>query len=501
MTHAGLACLLGGMLIVADGTGSFRFADWSATTSLPPGQAGLAFGLLALGFGAKAGVIPLHVWLPLAHPAAPSHVSALMSGVMIKLGIYGLMRISLDWLGSGPAWWGVAVMLTGIVSAVVGVLYALVEHDLKRLLAFHSIENVGIILIGLGAGMLFQLADLPALALLGFAAALYHTMNHAAFKALLFLGAGAVLHATGTRNMEEMGGLIKRMPWTGAAFLVGSAAIAALPPLNGFVSEWLTFQALLQNLQIERIELNLVFALGVAGLALTSGLAMACFVKAFGITFLALPRSEAAARAHEVGPAMRAGMAFLVLACVALGLGPTIVVPALARIGADLMRVPAPAEVGSWLTLQISGDFAGVSTVTVATALLAALALPAALLSLAGVGRRRRLYETWGCGRLVQTARMEYTATAFANPFKRIFDFFYRPVKYLDIEAHPESRFFITRIEYANPTHSVFELWLYRPALAGLHRLSRRARRLQSGSANLYLTYILAALLALLVFA
>jgi hydrogenase-4 component B len=501
MTHAGLACLLGGMLVVAAGTGSFRFTDWSATTSLPPGQAGLAFCLLALGFGAKAGVIPLHVWLPRAHPAAPSHVSALMSGVMIKLGVYGLMRISLDWLGGGPAWWGVAVMLTGIVSAVVGVLYALVEHDLKRLLAFHSIENVGIILIGLGAGMLFQLADLPVLALLGFAAALYHTMNHAAFKALLFLGAGAVLHATGTRNMEEMGGLIKRMPWTAAAFLVGSAAIAALPPLNGFVSEWLTFQALLQNLQIERAELNLVFALGIAGLALTSGLAMACFVKAFGITFLALPRSEAAARAHEVGGAMRAGMALLVLACVVLGLAPTIVVPALARIGADLMRVPPPADLGSWLTLHISGDFAGVSTVAVMTALLAALALPAALLALAGVGRRRRLYETWGCGRLVQTARMEYTATAFANPFKRIFTFFYRPVKHLDIEAHPESRFFITRIEYANPTHSMFELWLYRPALAAVHRLSRRARGLQSGSANLYLTYILAALLALLVFA
>jgi hydrogenase-4 component B len=502
MTHAGLACLLAGMLVMASGTDSFRFVDWSAATSpLPPGRAGLAFALLALGFGAKAGVVPLHVWLPLAHPAAPSHVSALMSGVMIKLGVYGLMRISLDWLGTGPAWWGVAVMLAGIVSAVVGVLYALVEHDLKRLLAFHSIENVGIILIGLGAGMLFQLAELPALALLGFVAALYHTMNHAAFKALLFLGAGAVLHATGTRNMEAMGGLIKRMPWTAAAFLVGSAAIAALPPLNGFVSEWLTFQALLQNLKIERAELNLVFALAIAGLALTSGLAMACFVKAFGITFLALPRSEAAARAHEVSPAMRAGMVMLALACVALGLAPTLVVPALARIGADLMRVPAPADLGSWLTLQISGDFAGVSTVVVATALLAALALPVALLALAGVGRRRRLYETWGCGRLVQTARMEYTATAFANPFKRIFDFFYRPVKHLDIEAHPESRFFISRIEYANPTHSVFELWLYRPALATLHRLARRARVLQSGSANLYLTYILAALLALLVFA
>jgi hydrogenase-4 component B len=424
-----------------------------------------------------------------------------MSGVMIKLGVYGLIRIGLDWLGDGPAWWGVAVMLAGIVSAVAGVLYALVEHDLKRLLAFHSIENVGIILIGLGAGMLFHLADLPALALLGFAAALYHTMNHAAFKALLFLGAGAVQHGTGTRNMEEMGGLIKRMPWTAAAFLVGSAAIAALPPLNGFVSEWLTFQALLQTLKIDRPEVNLVFALGIAGLALTSGLAMACFVKAFGITFLALPRSESAARAHEAGGAMRTGMGLLVLACVALGLAPTLVVPALARIGADVMRVPPPVDVGGWLTLHVSGEFASLSTLAVAAALLAALALPAAVLALAGVGRRRRLYETWGCGRLLQTARMEYTATAFANPFKRIFDFFYRPATQLDIEAHPESRFFVTRIEYANPTRSLVEDWLYRPALSALHRGARRARAIQSGSANLYLIYILAALLALLVLA
>jgi len=502
MTHAGLACLLAGMLLLGSWTGSFRFTDWYAAASpLPSWGPGLAFVLLALGFGVKAGVIPLHVWLPLAHPAAPSHVSALMSGVMIKLGVYGLMRVGLDWLGGGPAWWGVAVMLAGTVSAVVGVLYALVEHDLKRLLAFHSIENVGIILIGLGAGMLFYEAGLPALALLGFAAALYHTMNHAAFKALLFLGAGAVLHAAGTRDMERMGGLIKRMPWTAACFMVGSAAIAALPPLNGFVSEWLTFQALLQNLKIDRPEVNLVFALGIAGLALTGGLAMACFVKAFGITFLALPRSEAAARAHEAGRAMRVGMGLLALACVVLGLAPTLVVPALAKIGADVMHVPAPADVGGWLTLNVSGEFASLSTLAVAAALVTALAVPAATLALAGIGRRRRLYETWGCGRLLQTSRMEYTATAFANPFKRVFDFFYRPVTQLDIEVHPESRLFVRRIEYANPTSSIFEDWLYRPALDALHRWARRARGLQSGSANLYLTYILAALLALLVLA
>src|SRR5205814_7829628 len=202
-------------------TGSARFADWAAAPTLTAGARSLVCALLALGFAAKEGEVPLHVWLPLAHPAAPSHVSALMSGVMIKLGGYGLLRASFDWLGAGPPWWGVAVLIVGAVSSVIGVLYALVEHDLKKLLAFHSIENIGIILIGIGAGLLYQGAGLEALALLGVVAALYHTVNHAAFKALLFLGAGAVVHATGTRNIEEMGGLIKRMPWTAACFLVG----------------------------------------------------------------------------------------------------------------------------------------------------------------------------------------------------------------------------------------------------------------------------------------
>ena len=504
MTHAGLACLLAGMLLLAAWTGSVRFADWrAAAPALSAGARDLAFLLLAVGFAGKAGVIPLHVWLPLAHPAAPSHVSALMSGVMIKLGVYGLVRAGTDWLGGGPAWWGTAVLLAGVVSAVVGVLYALVEHDLKRLLAFHSIENVGIILIGVGAGMLYRHAGLGELALLGLAAGLYHTVNHAAFKGLLFLGAGAVVHATGTRDVERLGGLIKRMPWTAACFLVGAAAISALPPLNGFVSEWLTFVALLQNTQIAAPPLNLVFALGIAGLALTSGLAMACFVKAFGITFLALPRSDAAAGAREAGPAMRAGMALLVAACVALGLGPTVVLPRLAAVAAPLAGAGAPARpaLGDWLTVQLSGDFASLSPLAIAAALTLGLAAPLVALRLAGASRRRRLYETWGCGRMLQTARMEYTATAFANPFKRVFDFFYRPAKRLDIEFHPESRLFVERIEYANPTRSIFEDWLYRPVLAGLHAAARSVRPIQSGSANLYLAYILVALIVLLVFA
>ncbi|HEV8586623.1 MAG TPA: proton-conducting transporter membrane subunit, partial [Methylomirabilota bacterium] len=472
MTHAGLACLLAAMLLLTAWTGSTVFAVWRAAA---PGLAGpaknLAFVLLVLGFAGKAGVIPLHVWLPLAHPAAPSHVSALMSGVMIKLGVYGLMRASFDWLGSGPPWWGVVILLAGAVSALIGVLYALVDHDLKRLLAFHSIENVGIILIGLGAGMLYRGAGLEALALLGVAAALYHTVNHAAFKALLFLAAGAVVHATGTRDMERMGGLARRMPWTAACFLVGAAAIAALPPLNGFVSEWLTFVALLQSAAIPRPGINLAFAAGIAGLALTSGLAMACFVKAYGITFLALPRHEAAAGALEVGTAMRAGMVLFALACIALGLGPTLALPVFTNVAAALLATPAASRLGpgDWLTLATPGGFASLSTPAIAVALALAVAAPLAALRVVGAARGLRPYETWGCGRMLQTARMEYTATAFSSPFKRVFDFFYRPVTRLDIETHPESRFFVRRIEWASPTHSIFEDWLYRPALAAVH--------------------------------
>jgi hydrogenase-4 component B len=500
MTHAGLACLLAGMLLLGVHTGSLRFADWhAAAPALSPAVRHAAWLLLALGFAGKAGVIPLHVWLPLAHPAAPSHVSALMSGVMIKLGVYGLVRFGFDWLGEAPAAWGVVILLVGAVSAVVGILYALVDHDLKRLLAFSSIENIGIILIGVGGAMIFRQAGLEALALLALVAALYHTVNHAMFKALLFLGAGAVVHGVGTRNMEAMGGLIKRMPWSAGCFLLGAMAIAGLPPLNGFVSEWLTFQALLQNVRLEEPALNLVFVLATAALALTAGLGAACFVKAFGITFLALPRSEAAAHAHEATPAMRLGMLALALACLLLGLGPTVVVPALGNVAGPVIGPEAPATWGGVATLSVSEGFASLSTLAIAAALVVGLAVPFVVLLLAGVSRRRRLYETWGCGRMLQTARMEYTATAFADPFKRVFRFFYRPVKRLELDVHPESRFFVQRIAYTNPARSIFEEWLYRPVLTALWTVIAGVQRLQSGSATAYLTYIFVVLLVLLV--
>jgi hydrogenase-4 component B len=499
MAHAGVACVLAGMIAMWVWTGSPRFADWAAApVPLSPAARDVAFALLALGFAAKAGLVPLHLWLPLAHPAAPSPVSALMSGAMVKLGVYGLLRAGFDWLGAGPTWWGVVLLVAGTVSAVLGILQAMVDRDLKRLLAFSTIENVGIVVIGVGAGLLFQSVGLPALAVLALVAALYHAANHAAFKTLLFLGAGAVVRATGTRDMEAMGGLVRRMPWTAASFLLGAAAIAALPPLNGFVSEWLLFQALLQTVHVPHAGLNLVFVVGLAGLALTGGLAMACFVKAFGIAFLALPRSEAAAAATEASPSMRLGMALLAAACVLLGLGATAVVPALAAVARGLARTDAPVAFGNWLSLDVSDGFARLSTLAVAAAL--ALAVLGPWLVLRAVAPSgARIHETWGCGRMLQTARMEYTATAFANPFKRIFDFFYRPVHTVEIDAHPASRLHVRSIRYRHQTRPVIDAALYRPFARGLSAAAARVRLIQSGNANVYLGYILAALVVMLV--
>lgn len=499
MTHGGFALLLIGFLLLSKATGTMNFAEWSQHASTLDGfERSLIFVLLALGFGSKAGVVPLHIWLPRAHPAAPSHVSALMSGVMIKLGIYGLVRVGFEWLGIGPAWWGGAVLALGALSAVVGILYAMIENDLKRLLAYSSVENIGIILLGVGGAMLFHSFGLASLAALALFAALIHTLNHTAFKGLLFLGAGAILHATHTRNIEELGGLIKRMPQTAALFLVGAMATAALPPFNGFVSEWLTFQALLLSFQIPDVTVNLAFAIAIAALALTAGLAAAAFVKAFGISFLALPRSEHAASAHEVDGWMRGGMALLAVMCLLLGVAPFVALQPLSNVTTEIIGTPA-ALVFDWNLVQANNTFAAVSPLWIALGLAIGMALIPLVLRVLGANTRRRYYETWGCGRAVQTARFEYTATAFANPFKRVFGILYRPVRKLDIEFHPESRFFVRTIHYRNQARSLVEETLYRPVLRAVNWLAREARVIQSGNVHTYLLYIFVGLIVLLI--
>jgi hydrogenase-4 component B len=498
LMHASFAALVAAFLLLSTGDPAASFAGMRAA-SLSPGVRDAVFVLALLGFGAKAGLVPLHVWLPMAHPVAPSHVSALMSGIVIKMGVYGFVRVVIDLLGGGPAWWGGVVLGVGAVSALLGVLYALMEHDLKRLLAFHSVENIGIIFIGVGAGMMFQSFGLPALAALGVVAGLYHTVNHACFKALLFLGAGAVLHATGTRNMEELGGLIRRMPRTALFFLIGACAISALPPLNGFASEWLVFQTLLGGSAIPQPEIAVIMPIAVAMLALTSGLAAACFVKAFGITFLAIPRSSAAERAHEAPLSMQSGMLALAAACVALGLGPALVVPVL---GGTLtgFRGLAPASVvfSLALPLRVPGLAGEMSPVLLAAGLVLLAGLTLLALRVLGAARGLRVGDTWGCGRIGQTSRQEYTATAFAEPLRRVFAELYRPTQDLSIDFHPDSRYFVQSIEYRSEIHPWFERALYGPLVSALRAAARQVRKLQAGSVHLYLVYMTMALLVLL---
>jgi hydrogenase-4 component B len=502
MTHAGLLLLLAAFIMLM-GSGSGAFDELRANAPmLSPGARNAIFILAFLGFGLKAGIIPLHVWLPMAHPAAPSHVSALMSGVMIKMGIYGLLRVALDLLGGGPVWWGGVVLIAGAVSALLGVLYALMEHDLKRLLAYHSVENIGIILIGIGAGMILQSYGLMNLAAFGIIGGLYHTINHAAFKGLLFLGGGSVLHATHTRNMEEMGGLIKRMPVTALCFLIGSVAISALPPLNGFVSEWIVFQALLGGFNIPKPEVAVMMPIAVGMLALTSGLAAACFVKAFGITFLAIPRSKEAEGAREAPFSMRAGMVILALACVALGLTPYAIVPVMGGMLAGLGGLPdTRPDFSLGLSLATPNGFAQVSPTLIAAGLLILLSLVPLVMLILRVNWKLRVSDSWGCGRIGQTPRMEYTATAFAEPLRRIFAELYRPTKELTIDFHPESKYFVQSIEYRSEITPWFEKYIYEPCIWFVRLLATVVRRLQSGSLHAYLVYITIALVLLLLFA
>ena len=501
MTHAGLACLLIGFLAMLQATGSFSMPEWArAAEGVDSGVRSLVFLVVAAGFLSKAGAIPFHVWLPRAHPAAPSHVSAMMSGVMIKLGVYGLIRIGFEWLGPGPGWWGVLIMIVGAVSALLGVLYALIDSDLKCLLAYSSVENIGVILLGVGAGLVFRSYNLGSLAALALMAALYHSLNHTVFKGLLFLSAGSVVHATGTRNMEEMGGLLKRMPHTGAFFLIGSLAISAMPPFNGFISEWLTFQSLLLSFRVPEQFINLVFALCIASLALTAGLAAACFVRAFGITFLALPRGQAVEQAHEADWTMRTSMGLLALACLTLGVAPVLALRVLSGAVNEFLGA-APDLSFDWSNIAAASAFGTIAPLWVAV-ILALLMLAAWVgLRVYGANFSRRYYETWGCGRAVQTADFEYTAAAFANPFKRVFAFLYRPVEETEIEAHSESRFFVKTITYRHESRSIIEDSIYAPIVATVRRLAAKARTVQSGNVHGYLLYILAALLTLLLFA
>lgn len=505
MTHVGTAFIILTFLIFFQEGGSFAFEAFRYPEHpLPESMKTIAFLMALIGFGTKAGIVPLHVWLPYAHPAAPSHISALMSGVMIKTAIYALIRVYFDFLnGQFPWWWGFVVLVIGAVSALLGVMYALMEHDLKSLLAYHSVENIGIILLGIGAGMIFQTYGLKEFAALGLLAGLYHTINHAMFKALLFLGAGSLLYATRTRNMEEYGGLLRRMPWTGACFLIGAVSIAALPPTNGFVSEWLVFQSLFLSFYIPDTFLKLILPLAAAMLALTGALALACFAKAFGISFLGLPRSAHARHAGEVPIPMRLGMALLAAVCVGLGLGPMVVVPLLDRVVAPFTGVSVEGHVlalDGWALTTVNVEFSSLSPPVLALLLGGLSVLGLGIVAAFGGLVTKRYYKTWGCG-INLTPRMEYTATGFVQPIKRVFSSIYQPTVKLETEFLQESQYFAKRRRFEFHVEPVFQKYLYDPVLAFVAALAARLRIIQAGSLHLYLAYIFVTLIVLLLFA
>jgi hydrogenase-4 component B len=448
------------------------------------GGAGTLVAIAALiGFGTKAGLVPLHPWLPRAHPVAPAHLSALMSGMMIKVALYGLIRIELERLGATPRWLGFALLAAGLASAVGGAVWALVQGELKRLLAFSTIENAGIVALGLGATILFAAAGRQTWAGIAFAAALLHIANHAVFKVLLFLGAGAFERAAGTLELDRMGGLLRRMPWTGGAFLAGCAAIAGVPPLNGFVSEWLTLQAL-AHLAFDRpVGVAFAAAVALAGLAATAALALMCFVKVAGLVLLGPPRTEAAATAREVPATMRAPLAALAGLCLCGGIAAGLLVPALAEL--------APGRP------QVDGlDLPGTGGLPVPAVALALAVLVALLVAARGT-RRAAPAPSWACGQPVVPA-LSWTSAGFTKPLRLLLESVLRPRRELVVEQAGGR---VERIAYSREVPSLSGRLLYGPVIRAGLRSAALARRLQTGNVRTYAAYLLALVLGLLALA
>jgi hydrogenase-4 component B len=494
IAHLGAIAILLCFGVLHGGRGDYAF-DALRAANLSSGWATVAFLLAFFGFGAKAGMIPLHAWLPEAHPAAPSPVSALLSGVMLKTAIYGMVRVIYDLIG-GVRWeWGLVVLVVGAGTTLFGVLYALMQHDLKRLLAYHSVENIGIILLGLGMSMVFIGFGHPVAGALGLIASLYHTLNHAVFKGLLFLGAGSILHAAGKRNLNEMGGLIHRMPRTAFYFLIGALAISALPPLNGFVSEWLTFQTALQSPLLENGVVRSLLPLFAATLALAGALTAMCFVKVYGIAFLGRPREPAGAPARDAGNFERFGMAWLAAGCFVLGLFPTAFLLMLNRVGVSLIGhgLSEAALESSWLWLIPTAPGQASYSPVIFLAVIAGTVL----LSFALVRRfyhgRVRFADPWDCGYPEQTARMQDTADAFGQPIRHVFGPVYRMHRVLPAAEDPAPRY-VLKIE----DHHWYALYLPVARLAAY--LSAKVALLQRGRISIYLLYSFLTLIALLVF-
>lgn len=505
MTYVGTALILFGFLLIYKYIGSFDFEKIQEGIALVPSAIkDIVFVLMLVGFGTKAGIIPFHIWLPSAHSATPAHVSALMSGVIIKVGIYMMVRMFLDILEPAPLWWGFLIVILGSISALLGVLYAITEHDIKKLLAYHSIENIGIILLGLGSALVFFSLSMPALALLGLVAALFHTLNHAIFKSLLFLSAGAVVAETHTRNIEEHGGLIKYMPHTAFFFLIGAMAISALPPFNGFFSEWLTFQTLFQGIMTLDSATKWIFIAGAGALAFSGGLALLCFVKVFGTVFLARPRGKEVLHAKESARSLQIAMGVLAFLSIAVGVGSGYVVSFFEKVGNSfgaLKHAPETGTLSSGQTLVAPHGFATVSAPHVLVFFAIAFLLIVLFLKFMKSKERRVVIgTTWDCGTDL-TPRMEITSTGFARSIILIFRGLLKPsfqneVKYNDAMSRylPKSRTITLGVR------DVYQVYFYHPIEVIVDRVSMYLKNIQNGNVNTYIMYIFMALVISLYF-
>jgi len=495
MASFGTLSLLLAFGLLAGPGGGYGFAAIRGATP-SPGVSGAVLALVLIGAGSKAGLVPLHVWLPLAHPAAPSHVSALMSGVMTKVAVYGFVRITFDLLGPPAWWWGAAVLTLGGITAVLGVLYALMQHDLKRLLAYHTVENIGIIFIGLGLALAFQANEMRWAAALALTAALFHVFNHSVFKSLLFFGSGAVLTATGERDMERLGGLIHRMPLTAVAFLVGSTAISALPPFNGFVSEWLTFQAILLSPSLPQWMLKfLVPAVG-AMLALSAALAAGCFVKAFGATFLGRARTSVAQNAQETDAFSLAAMFVLVLLCLVAGILPGYFIDALAPVTQQLLGAQLPVQRNlQWLTIVPIAEARSSYNGLLLFVFIAVAAWLVAYVLHRWASHAVRRSAAWDCGFPDASPITQYTAGSFAQPIRRVFGSFAFHARE-EVHMPPPGQ---TRPAQFH-VHMRDLVWdaMYAPVERSVNFAADRLNKVQSWTIRAYLTMVFGAVVVLL---
>jgi hydrogenase-4 component B len=499
VAHAGTALIMLSFFIFYSSTGSFDFSAFRHA-QLSPILRDVVFLLGFIGFGAKAGVVPLHIWLPRAHPAAPSHISALLSGVMIKTAIYGILRVCVDFLGPSVLWWGVLVLVFGALSAILGVLFALAEHDIKRVLAYSSVENIGIILLGVGTGMLGLAISQPALVMLGFLAALYHTLNHAFFKSLLFLGAGSLDYRLNDRNLNDMGGLGKLMPLTGLSFLVGALAMSAIPPLNGFVSEWFTYQAFFTASESHEIVLRALLPLCAMILAFTGALAMMVAIKTYGVAFSGPARTRQAAQASEVPVAMTISMILLAIGCILLGICAPLIVPNLSNVVTGLFKLPPVSVAQATWIFPVVPDQALLSTPFILILLLGLIVVPVVLVAVYHGYKAgwRSVKDPWACG-YGYSSKMSVSVSSFDEPVIATFGTPYgirlRLKKPMDAIADWSSR---TRAAFLR-MEPVIENVVRRPVTSTVEYLGLRIQALESGDVRLYCLYIILTLAILLI--